>query len=65
MLKSYGLQPELIYEGKDNSKAKILFFNGGEKCNFQSSFVDVSSDLRKEMIDKFYETPAIMWIKNN
>jgi hypothetical protein len=61
--KSEDLDPRLVYKGKDGSTAEFHFFAGGDECNFQSSFIDINSNLREEMITKFYETPAIRWIK--
>lgn len=62
-LESDDSTPELIYAGKGDSKAKIYFFNGRESCNFNTSIVGVSDELRKEMMVKFSDIPAIKWIE--
>ncbi|HOR02119.1 MAG TPA: hypothetical protein PKZ92_02570 [Candidatus Woesebacteria bacterium] len=61
--RSGDLRPILVYEGKDNSSAEFYSFAGKNNDAFHSLLVNVSDNLRGEMIAKFYETPAIGWVK--
>jgi hypothetical protein len=55
-------RPKLEYVGKDNSKVKFDFFAGKNGYNFNTSVVDVSGELKKEVLERFSEIPAIRWI---